>query len=216
MGNETWLKIDFINMPVTVHEIFTRFNIDIEGVVNWGNQIPETEAGIYIISTSEDPLQNSGILERPLFITEVINSWQAHSQNMRLNGHPTVDTERIIAELASHWHPHENILYIGKAMNLRQRVSYYYNHIVGHNSPHRGGFWLKTLLNFHNFFVYYGTHNNPLVLEAAMLKYFVERNAEQPWDEINNPCRYIPFANLEIKAEDFKGRKNHNLRSATW
>lgn len=202
-------------MPVTVYELFDQFNIDIEGRVNWRTQVDETGAGIYIVSTSDDPIQNNGIIERPLFALEVVNAWRAHAENMRLNNQVMPTTEQIISELSTHWHNNENILYIGKTDNLQRRINYYYNHVVGRNSPHRGGYWLKALSNFQDFFVYYGTHDTPLNLEADMLKFFAERNAGQPWNEISDPCKYIPFANLEIKAADFKGRKKHSFRKAT-
>lgn len=200
-------------MPVSIQEIFNQFDVKIGGRERWGMPIRQEGPGVYIISTSDNPNQNGVVVQNPSFAIEVIDSWRTYVPGLTLNGLIRPTSEQIISELGSHWHPNENILYVGKADNLKIRIGKYYNHIVGKRSPHRGGYWLKTLSDLKNFHVYWGKHVAPKVIEEKMLKYFVECKAGNAWHDIANPFGHLPFANLEIKGECC-GKKRHNLRYA--
>lgn len=47
--------------------------------------------------------------------------------------HPSADKER------ERWKPDEEIIYIGRAINLRQRLKQFRKHIYGRKAPHAGG-----------------------------------------------------------------------------
>ncbi len=92
---------------------------------------------------------------------------------------PTVDWD---APLRQRWIENEEIIYIGRATNLRRRILQFYRHKLGDKSPHKGGEDLLRLTC--PLQVYWGVTSNFKAVEHQMIEAFKSRAHEM-----------MPFAN---------------------
>lgn len=92
-----------------------------------------------------------------------------------------------LAELQSNWVEDSSILYIGKASNLRNRLSQYFRFGQGKNIGHKGGRYIWQLSCANDFIVYWKPTPNtdPDAVETELIQFFKQSH---------NGMR--PFANL--------------------
>jgi hypothetical protein len=163
-----------------------------EGPVRWGDPIPSTAPGVYVVSLPE--------LQQAAPIDDVaLRKWIARVPTMRLDGTvPTV--ARLRARLASFWLPTERIVYIGLAgTSLAKRVGQYYRTPLGDRAPHAGGHWIKTLSVLADAQIHWAKADDPHAAEAELLATFGRR--VDPTTTTRLPGGPIlPFANLQTGA----------------
>lgn len=80
---------------------------------------------------------------------------------------------------ASHWIADQEILYIGKATSLRDRLTQFYRHRHGDSSPHRGGQAIKLLTCALQ--VHWGTVDACEVMEDRMIRLFLDAVGSLPF-----------------------------------
>ncbi len=181
---------------MTVKELFSHVGISNFGCVRWGEHLPCSKPGIYMVSTSKLP-EEPAFASQPNFNDAAIQKWIDRLPGFRIDGVPPPTLATLKNELAQSWLPNESVLYIGQTTRpLSKRVAEYYDTDLGASKPHSGGQWLKTLSNMEELFVYYAlTERNPKEVESELLNYFYSLAGE------------LPFANLEGP----KVRKKHRL-----
>lgn len=198
-------------MPLSVSELFNSPNIAWQGVVPWNNPVPTKSPGVYVVSLSEDPGALSGASRKAPLQLEAIENWLERVPRFELDGQLNPSPHGVLSRLQSFWLPDENIVYIGKATRLRQRVRQYYKTPLGDQRPHAGGHWIKTLSILSMAFVHYGEADSPSQSEAEMLQTFVNGVSDDSRKRLHDPKCPFPFANLEFPPGN---RKAHGFRNA--
>jgi hypothetical protein len=95
-----------------------------------------------------------------------------------------VDLTAVVPEKLSQserdrWNLGEEIIYIGKAKSLRQRLQQFYRHVHGRRSPHRGGQDLKLLQA--PLQVYWGCAADCAAAEGSMIDIFYSEIGKLPF-----------------------------------
>lgn len=181
-----------------------------EGVVSWGELINTDEPGIYMVSTGANP-EVVGHEHRPAPIDlEKIRTLLSVRPELTVDGvRPSADalTER----LSEFWLPDENILYIGLATDLHDRVNQYYGTPLGARRPHAGGWFLKSLEGLDNTFVHWTCTYDRVAAEGGAIGAFVGAVSQESLRHLRDPERPFPFANLEWPPGT---RKRHGIKGA--
>lgn len=81
-------------------------------------------------------------------------------------------------ELA-HWNNGQEIIYIGRSINLHRRLLQFYRHTYGKSRPHRGGQFILLLGAAMN--VYWGVATDYAAAEAQLLKIFDHHVGKLPF-----------------------------------
>jgi hypothetical protein len=201
-------------MPTIVSQLISDFNLQRVERVKWGERIHTEAQGIYIVSLSSDPSQNSGLKETAPISKSIIQDWIKKVDGFEIDKQKTYDADKIIRRMSEFWLPDENILYIGKAP-LRQnkkgignRVNEYYKTKYGEKRPHAGGHWLKALSILNNTYVYYTPCSQPGDVETNLLQHFINNVSEKTLDLLRDKDLSLPFGNLELRKRQ---AKNHGL-----
>lgn len=191
-------------MTSTIQGIFGAAGLEPEGTVVWGQPVPQTAEGVYIISLSEQ-------LNRCPLSVEALGELLDVRRELTLDG-KRPDIAELGDRLAAFWLPDEAVLYIGLAgTSLQRRIGQYYRTPLGARSPHSGGWFLKTLSILPKLAVHYASCTDPRDCEDAMLASFSANVSRQTQGALYDPDRPIPFANREWP----KGRvKQHGIRGA--
>lgn len=205
-------------MPTTVKEIFNKFNIADIYQVKWGNCIFDANQGIYIVSSSSLPHENSGLIEIPIFCEQILKKWIDKLSNFLIDN-CKVNLVSLKSRLGEFWLPDENILYIGRAKKRRNnsglgvRIHEYYETDIGESGPHSGGQWLKTLKNIDSLYVYYGYCDLPVEIESQMLEYFMSNVSSKSKIKLKDKNLPLPFANIRYKRGSDKNHAMKNQRN---
>jgi hypothetical protein len=200
-------------MPNRVVQIFNSLNIEINGPVDWGTTIENYNAGIYIVSSSPNPEEVDNLNPQPRFDDAKIREWMRRADDMTIDG-KKVTLNSIKERLFQFWLPDENILYIGQTneQTLRKRTRQYYNQKIGKSSPHSGGFWLMTLANLNDLYIYYGNCPEPKKYEINMQKQFMNHVSSLTMSKLRDKDLLLPFANVNYRGKNKKhGFKNHKV-----
>jgi len=198
-------------MPSSVAELFNSANITRQGAVPWDDPVPIKSPGVYVVSMSENPGSLGGASPEAPLQLEAIEKWLEKVPLIELDGQLNPSPRGIFSRLQSFWLPDENIVYIGKATRLRQRVRQYYKTPLGDRRPHAGGHWIKTLSTLSLAFVHYGEADSPSQIESEMLQSFVNGVSDNSRKNLRDPQCPFPFANLEFPQGT---RKVHGIRNA--
>lgn len=194
-------------MPTTVNAIADKLGLAVQGPVRWGERIPCTTGGIYVICAPS-------AVATPLFDLAAISDWIAKAPRLSLAGlnHADVTSQHICGELEKFWLADEVILYVGKAGRLRNRIYQYYRTPLGARRPHRGGCWLKALANLRSFDIYWVESEDSGMLEKQVLECFATE-AGRAGGMVPGVTRapILPFANLEVPGGM---RKRHAIMHA--
>ena len=201
-------------MPITVTELFKRVDLEIDGVVRWGNLPDEHRPGVYVVALSGDADKLVCIDTIPILHNSV-SDWISRVPLMRID-HSIPSVSSLTKRLDQFWQPNETILYIGQTKRpLRARIAEMYNHVLGARWHHSGGQWLKTLSNLQDLFVYYSVvEDHPERLEDSLLREF--HNAVSADMLVDQYQVVMPFANRQAPAIDPSKkyyRKEHNISS---
>jgi len=201
-------------LPTTINQLIKEFDLPVANKVKWGERIPTQDEGIYIVSLSDDPNSNNGILNEVPISDNIIEKWIAKVDGFEIDRIKTYDLKVIIKRLSQFWMPDENIVYIGKApkrssgKGIGNRVNEYYRTEYGARKPHAGGHWIKSLTVFEDLFVYYSPCDNPGDVEISLLRYFCKNVSETTRDILRDKTLSLPFANLQLERGQIK---NHGL-----
>ncbi len=79
-------------------------------------------------------------------------------------------TAKLSEDQLKRWNADEEIIYIGRATQLRKRIAQFYRHEYGRSSPHRGGQDIKLLTGLTE--VYWGSALDFAEAEKAMIDAF--------------------------------------------
>lgn len=204
-------------MPTKVSEIFNHFGINIDGQVNWNEEIDSNKCGVYVIALTAD--RNRLItFNKPIFSDNEIQNWidliKTGGKSLLVDGQPAT-TDFIKQRLSQFWLPDETIVYIGKAgpsitRTLKVRVNEFYRTKLGCDKRHSGGHWLKTLQNLASMNIFY-SETNPEI-EEDMIKYFCEHVSYDTKTKLFDTKNCFPFANKELNRSI---RKKHCLLNQT-
>ena len=203
-------------MPSTILELFDKVSLNWSGVVKWGELINCDEKGIYIVSLSKAPDENTGILEEPPIDHEAVCKWIERVPNLQLDNKVRSSSDKLVKRLGEFWLRNENILYIGQTSgaetNIGKRVRQFYSHCLGKSAPHKGGHWIKTLSILNEIHVHYVASENPKSIEQQLIKEFaagVSKSNEKHHKDLERP---YPFANVRLKGV---GDKIHGIKFST-
>ncbi|MHB1419868.1 MAG: hypothetical protein ACYCX4_09855 [Bacillota bacterium] len=84
----------------------------------------------------------------------------------------------------------------------------YYETPLGQPRPHRGGHWLKTLSILENLSIFWAATDDPDGAENELLATFVKNVSQGSKEQLLDPDRPLPFANLEYPKGN---RKKHGI-----
>lgn len=195
-------------MPSTVSQLLKSVNLELKGSVSWGEKVDSNRQGVYIVSLSNHPEKNYGLLNKAPISIETIRFWLTKVESFELDNQRNPSCENVAERISNFWLPDENILYIGMTTTpLKKRISAYYSTEIGERKPHAGGHWLKVLSNIQELFVYYSESTiSPKLLEDKMLELFVKNVSPSTRNTLFDKDRLFPFANLEYP----KGNKKRH------
>ena len=108
-------------MPTTINEMLKAFQLPQAKGVQWGEPITCQDEGIYIVSLSNNPNANDGIMKEAPISKPVIQKWLQKVDGFELDKKHTDDPDEIINRLSQFWLPDENIIYIGKAPKRKNK-----------------------------------------------------------------------------------------------
>ena len=198
-------------MPSTVAKLFSATRLQPEGVVRWGQQIPEPDAGVYAVALVKDVSTVAAALEHCPLSAEALDELLRVRPELRVDKvRPTRD--ELAARLTRMWPSDEVIIYVGLAgTSLHDRVGNYYSTPLGARRPHAGGWPLKTLEPLNHLYVHYARCADPDDAEKRMLEAFIDNVTPAVRAALVDPELPLPFANLEL---DRRHRKRHGITGA--
>jgi hypothetical protein len=199
-------------MPTTVAEIFSAANLKPTGVVTWGQPVPETGQGVYVVALTDDRDSLAGALALPPLDRGALKQLKRVCPELRIDA-AAASGAAIGKRVSGFWLPDEVVLYIGLAgQPLRTRVRQYYMTPLGAKRPHKGGWWLKTLGILDELWVHYAPTPDYAEAEKAMLRSFADGvSATTRADLLDSGCA-MPWANLRGWDNRIKG---HRITGAT-
>jgi hypothetical protein len=199
-------------MPMTVSQAFASASLAPEGVVRWGQPVPERATGIYVVSVARATDSTAeAVPEAPLELAR-LKELRAVRPETSLDGRVTT-AAALQSRLETFWFHDEVILYVGLAgQPLRTRVRQYYTTPLGARKPHAGGWWLKTLSVLEDLWVHYAPTPDSKTTERTMLKAFADQVPAAARAGLHDPDRVAPFANLRCWDNAVK---RHGIMKAT-
>lgn len=200
-------------MPTTINDLISSIGLDAKKIrtVKWGESPDSSSIGIYIVSTEENPNENSNLFEKAPISDDILRFWLGKVSSLQIDAKQKPSIPELRERLSGFWLPDENIIYIGQTESkkgLRGRVNQYYDTEIGDRKPHAGGHWIKTLSILNQLFVHYIPNPSPRVTEEKLLHKFIEQVSEKTRKELFNSTLPIPFANLELEKGN---RKLHGI-----
>jgi hypothetical protein len=198
-------------VPSSVSQLLGAADLEPEGVVSWGEPVPESATGVYIVALTDDVADTTSARSNPSFDSARVEHLLAVRRELRLDGTPPSAAE-VSERLEAFWLPDEVLLYVGLAgQPLRTRVSQYYRTPLGARRPHAGGWWLKTL-SIEQLWVHYAATSDYEAAESAMLRAFAEAVSPKSRAALHDRERVAPFANLRDGHDLIK---RHGITGAT-
>ena len=200
-------------------DVLAAHGVPVRDSVPWGVRIRHAVAGVYIVGRHRDPTDRTGLAQAPID-PAALREWMVRVPGLRLRGEP-VEPEALAAHLAQWWLPNTSVLYIGKAgptNPLRTRVHQFVKTPIGAAGPHRGGQWLKTLINNAGLTVHYAVLPEAWAtaeqLKDAMLGWFLQQYAPTP-PAHPEPTLTLPWANLVLERPSPRRSRDHGIKPNT-
>jgi len=107
---------------LTIFEVFRSANLSPTGPVPWGTDVPESSAGVYVVSRADDPKVDCRACALPF-----------------IDPFPS-DIDLDLEYERRRWLPNEPIVYIGKTdRTIHERLGEFGRHKCGDTGPHAGG-----------------------------------------------------------------------------
>jgi hypothetical protein len=144
-----------MSFAVTPRALFEAVGLVPCGPVPWGEKVPETGPGVYVVAR----VASAGELGERVEAEDALKA-----------GHGSKHAR---------WLQDQPVVYIGKATCLRMRVRQFYRHRYGERRPHRGG--QDVLLLTSPLWVYWAAMAEPRTAERAMLQAFREKVGARPF-----------------------------------
>ena len=190
----------------SVRELFEHGAVAYAGTVRWGEDVPLAGPGIYIVATTHDPGDASGLLRAPLALDSLSLLLETRPE-ATVDG-AAADIHRLAEGLNLMWPVGEPVLYIGLAgYSVQARVRQFYATRIGARGPHAGG-WPIKMLEGQSLWIHFGASKVPGAAEAAMVDHFVDRVPVSTKQTLADATAPLPFANLRFPT----GRsKRHGL-----
>jgi hypothetical protein len=148
---------------LTVTEIFKVADLSLHGPVQWGTDIAEPKAGVYVVARVSNPNVGCKACALP-FIDPPLPP----------------DIELDIEYERRRWLPSESIVYIGKTdRTIHKRLQEFRRHKCGDLSPHAGGQVVKLLQS--DLWVYWSPTDTPYDSELTMICAFKSQTGQLPF-----------------------------------
>ena len=200
-------------MPTTINNLLNKAGLDKSQLktVKWGQRLDSSSIGIYIVSTSGLPNENTNLHDNAPIDEIILRSWLDKVGTLQLDGKQNPTIKDLKNRLNNFWLPDENIIYIGQTESgggLKSRVNQYYRTDLGERKPHAGGHWIKILKTLNQLYVHYIPTQKPNDTEEELLRYFIEQVSDKSKQKLFDPTLPIPFANLELERGN---RKKHGI-----
>ena len=193
----------------TVNELFQHAGVHYGGAVPWGDDVPLTGPGVYVISTNANPNDSAGLTSCPVNHVAIASLLLVRPE-MTING-DEADAQSVASRLEAMWPAGESVVYVGLAgTSTRKRVSQFYRTQIGARAPHAGG-WPIKLLDTTRLWVHYGPIDAPAVAEISMVDRFADGLTGDVRCALIDPMAPLPFANLTFPGGR---RKRHGFRGA--
>jgi hypothetical protein len=200
-------------VPSAVSDLLAAAGLASGGCVAWGEPVPETGTGVYVVSLTSATDRLAGALEVAPISRAALEELDRRCPNVALDGLPSPDAANLAARLGSFWLADECVRYIGLAgQPLRTRVRQYYRTPLGAAKPHEGGWWLKTLSVLEDLHVHYATTADYKEAEEEMLRAFAAGVSPTSRAALPEGEPLMPFANLR---DGRWRRRNHGITGAT-
>ncbi len=201
-------------MAVSIHELFSRFNLQYSKPKKWNEKFSAEFNGVYLIAKTNDPFTKEVKFPELKISSCAFNNWLKEANDLKIDDKKIKNINDVYEHIKNFWNPNENILYIGQSSSknnfIDKRVKQFYVHKIGQQGPHTGGYWLKLLECLKDSFVFYAPSDNPRDNEFKMLMKYVECSTGRSFYELENIGRYLPFANLTASFY-----KEHKIKNPT-
>ena len=182
-------------MTSSVESLLRSAGVAHRGAVRWGDPVPLTSSGVYLVATGPDPSNGEGAAECAIDPAAVATLLERRPEAC-VDG-VAADPSSVTSRLQSMWVPEEPVLYIGLAgTSLQTRVRQYYRTEIGARAPHAGGWPIKMLAALPDLWVHYGETDDPDGAEIAMIDAFVAGVDPTARAGLVDPTAPLPFANL--------------------
>lgn len=190
------------------YDLIAKANLHVNDLFYW-RDIPNMDSvtkkpGVYIISKTTDNAVLFKDVVDPFIIDDILTR---HA--ITVNDKPA-NHQRLHNALKKFWLPDTTVLYIDQtSRTIYKRLNEFYNHTLGDSRPHRGGQWLKFLLDLDNLLIHILYCDNPKKLESKLLTMF----SQELKSRINTKDKFIlPFANLEYRCMNHLFNKKHRIK----
>jgi hypothetical protein len=199
-------------MPSSVEQLLAAVDLNPSGCVRWGERVPETKTGVYVVALTRSAEQVDCTLEECPLGESALDDLIAACPDLRIDGGEP-DRKKLAERLSAYWLADECVLYIGLAgQPLRARVRQYYNTPLGAAKPHKGGWWLKTLSVLPKLWVHFAATDAYEEAETDMLRAFAAGVSDVARRALPADDPIMPYANLR---DDNWRRKKHGITGAT-
>lgn len=188
----------------------TAAGLEPAGSVKWGLPVPIALQGVYVVSTKTDSSVVGDISQPCPISVDAIETLLFRRPGLTLDGRRP-SPEELTLRISQFWLPDENVVYIGLATRLSQRIRAYYRTPLGARRPHAGGWFLKLLSIIEDLTVHFATCERPNDAESRMIEAFCGSVSQGSLSELRDPLHPFPFANLEWPRGT---RKNHGIKGA--
>ncbi|WP_159798874.1 hypothetical protein [Flavobacterium sp. MK4S-17] len=204
-------------MSISVDSLFKTVNLKYSKPYKWNEKLDANINGVYVISTSNDPLiHNQNKIELNI-CQQTFNSWLNDAPNLEIENEKVFCISQVKHYLMRFWDENENILYIGESTSktnpIQKRINQFYIHKVGKKGPHTGGYWIKLLSCLDDLYIYFAESQNPRETEFKMILKYVELKSGLNLFELDNIADYFPFANSKVDLLKINSIKNHVNRN---
>ncbi len=193
-------------------------DLAVEESVRWGEKPALSTPGVYLVSTSGGPDEETGLSSCPVD-RMAVRALLAARPKASVDGQQATEAS-FVERLSELWVPGEPVLYIGLAgTSVRKRVAQYYRTKIGAQAPHAGGWPIKMLSNLDQLWVHVASCSDPRGAELAMLQSFGEALGPDQAVDLVDPDVPVPYANLELtkavrKRHGFTGVKGPRREDA--
>ncbi len=174
----------------TAAGLLRSIGLEVDGPIRWGAKPTSQQPGIFLVETPT-PADSAS-----LDLDEILR-WLERVPDLRMDGERP--TQSALAErMREFWLPGQSLLYVGRtARSLSARVASLYATELGHNRPHPGGHWLKTLREVAKLRLWWAETDAPEEYEDELVAAFAEAVSEQDRARLSEGAPVLPWANLD-------------------
>jgi hypothetical protein len=178
----------------SVRELLAGADLVPAGRVRWGTKVPLNEPGVYVVATTDDPEDASGLAACPLDGAALRRLLLA-CPLARIDDAQATEAS-LAARLSAIWVKGEPVVYIGLASaSVTTRVGQYYRTAIGASGPHAGGWPVKMLVLDH-LWVHYTASPDPDSAEKQLIDTFAAGLPDDVAASSLDRKISLPFANL--------------------